>query len=125
MCTMKSFRFIGIALSAAIALLLITCSKQDNPPADCPDCPAISALTPNFGSPGDTVTISGKNFGGLESVTFDGQPAVTLDGPDFTTLMSAGFAPSGVETMDELLPEFGSAVALETVAVFWIGFGVV
>lgn len=65
------------------AILLFTVSygcKKDDSTTGCPDCPVITAITPASGLPGDTVTITGKNFGGLESVLFDGVNADTVRG---------------------------------------------
>jgi len=78
--------FSALCVCAAVILFFSTCKKEDNPPTNCPDCPSVTALTPNFGSPGDTITLSGKNFGGLQSVQFNGEGAIVLDGATGTVL---------------------------------------
>lgn len=71
---------------AAILLFFICDScKKDEPVADCPDCPVITSITPASGLPGDSITITGKNFEGLEYVLFDGvrqvKPATSSSTP--------------------------------------------
>ncbi len=78
--------FIAFCASAAAVFFFSTCKKEDNPPASCPDCPSITTLTPNFGSPGDTITITGKNFAGLQRVQFGTEEAEVLVGATATTI---------------------------------------
>ncbi len=75
-----------LLIPALGVLLLFYCKKEENPPANCPDCPSITTLTPNFGSPGDTITITGKNFGGLQRVQFGTEEAEILDGATATAI---------------------------------------
>ncbi len=74
-------------LSVLIILLVASCKKDSpSPDASCPDCPSITTLTPNFGSPGDTITITGKNFAGLQRVQFGTEEAEILDGATATII---------------------------------------
>lgn len=69
----------------AAVLILTTAGKcEKDEPDICPDCPLVTSLSPDFGWPGDTVTISGYNFNGLTSVTFEGQNAIVLEGATAT-----------------------------------------
>ncbi len=82
---MKYF-FYAVTFLAGTLLFFTTCKKEENPPANCPDCPSITTLTPNFGSPGDTITLTGKNFAGLQRVQFGTEEAEVLDGATATTI---------------------------------------
>lgn len=53
------------------------CRGNDSPPA-----PVITGFTPMSGIPGTTVTLSGSNFTGATTVTFNGVPAVFNVGSD-------------------------------------------
>lgn len=61
-------------------LFIAACGGKDDMSTntDCPDCPVITAITPASGLPGTEITITGKNFTGLESVLFDGANAVAI-----------------------------------------------
>jgi hypothetical protein len=84
MTIMKNIAISPILLLAGF-ILFSNCGNDDDISENlCPDCPKVSSLSPNFGWPGDTVTISGYNFNGLTSVAFEGQNAIILGGATAT-----------------------------------------
>ncbi len=82
---MKQF-FFPLMLAGALLMSLVYCKKDDDGTSDCPDCPFITALIPNAGSPGDTVTITGQNFSGVQHITFGATEALPLSGATANTL---------------------------------------
>ncbi len=71
-----------IAFWGSIILVISNCKKEEI--AVCPDCPVITKIAPASGAPGTLITITGRNFSGLESIIFDGN--VRIDAiPDSTT----------------------------------------
>lgn len=80
---MKTSHFLYTLAAAALVMLTAGKCEKDEPDI-CPDCPLVTSLSPDFGWPSDTVTISGYNFNGLTSVTFEGQNAIILVGATAT-----------------------------------------
>ncbi len=73
----KQLLFCAVVAAVLLISFSIGCKKDDST-TGCPDCPVITVITPTSGLPGTEITITGKNFTGLESVLFDGANAVAI-----------------------------------------------
>lgn len=78
----KQLLFCAVLAAVLLIAFSIGCKKDDST-TGCSDCPVITAITPASGLPGTEITITGKNFTGLDSVLFDGAYVVPM--PSKTT----------------------------------------
>ncbi|MEM8969074.1 MAG: IPT/TIG domain-containing protein, partial [Bacteroidota bacterium] len=70
----------------AIVWLFSQCEEVDD--TACPACPVVTAIQPTSGKAFETVTISGRNFGGfsttLDQATIDGVALIPIETQSFT-----------------------------------------
>ena len=70
----------------AIVWLFSQCEEVDD--TTCPACPVVTAIQPTSGKAFETVTISGRNFGGfsttLDQATIDGVALIPIETQSFT-----------------------------------------
>lgn len=72
-------RFLKISLMFFVLFSLYQCEKDAE---GCPNCPCIESIVPTTASPGDTITIKGRNFdrfhepSGINKVTIGGVEAI-------------------------------------------------
>lgn len=98
----------SVYLFIAMICLLFSCSKKDNDPQICLECPIINSISPSIGKSGDTITINGSNFAAAGNrIRFNGKETKTItESPTLITAyvpVNCGTGPVTLQRPDQLV----------------------